>query len=104
MRTLAEKAAEKDGIEACAKVRAQLQDPGVQKFVDTLSLLWGGNRVANPQRGGWEPPARASPFCFRKPTPALYMNLRLVGRGVLTPPSAIRTSPDLGGALGTARP
>ena len=37
-------------------------------------------------------------------TPAPYMNLRLVGRGVLTPPSAICTSPDLGGALGTARP
>ena len=34
----------------------------------------------------------------------LSMSLRLVGRGVLTPPSAIRTSPDLGGALGTARP
>ncbi len=36
--------------------------------------------------------------------PARYMNLRLVVRGVLTPPSAIRTSPDLGGTLGTARP
>ncbi len=41
MRTLVEKAAGKDAVEACAKVRAQLQDPGVQKFVDTLSLLWG---------------------------------------------------------------
>ena len=32
------------------------------------------------------------------------LNLRWVGRGVLTPPAATRTPRNLGGALRTARP
>jgi len=42
VRTMLEQTRESAPTELRAKVRAQLRDPAVQKFVDTAALLWGG--------------------------------------------------------------
>jgi hypothetical protein len=59
VRTLLERTREPDPAEARAQMRAQLQDPAIQKFVDTVSLLWGGYSASEVISliDKWEKPA-----------------------------------------------
>ncbi len=42
LNTLLQRTQEADSAETGAKMRAQLKSPEIQKFVDTISVLWGG--------------------------------------------------------------
>jgi hypothetical protein len=46
VKTLLERSREADPAETGAKMRAQMRTPKIQKFVDTVSMLWGGYSAA----------------------------------------------------------
>lgn len=46
LKTLLEQNRESDPAETGAKMRAQMRTPEIQKFVDTVSMLWGGYSAA----------------------------------------------------------
>lgn len=59
VKTLIERAQEPNREETCAKMRAQVKSPEIQKFVETVALLWGTYSAAKVIEllGEWENPA-----------------------------------------------